>query len=150
MISDYVTISGRYLPIPTPTPVPTATPRPCAQGCVYPVEGCEIKGIISRIDGTRLYVLPDDAFYLRRDADVWFCNEDDALLAALDGEWPGHASSEMIFEHHHLSRFQREQVLVSLAGEDVVDGGGQGEGVAMAGMVEQEHQPVAILAVAGA
>lgn len=79
LISDYVTVSGRYLPTPTPTPIPTATPRPCAQGCVYAMEGCDIKGLISRIDGTRLYVLPDDAFYLMRDADVWFCNEEDAV-----------------------------------------------------------------------
>ena len=79
LISDYVTISGRVLPTPTPTPTPTATPRPCLHGCLNPLPGCDIKGVTSRIDGIRIYVLPDDAFYPIRDAELWFCDEKDAV-----------------------------------------------------------------------
>jgi hypothetical protein len=79
LISDYVTISGRVLPTPTPTPTPTATPRPCLHGCVNPLPGCDIKGVTSRIDGIRIYVLPDDDFYPIRDAELWFCDEKDAV-----------------------------------------------------------------------
>ncbi len=81
LISDYVTISGRVLPTPTLTPTPTATPRPCLHGCLNPLPGCDIKGVTSRIDGIRMYVLPDDAFYPMRDAELWFCEEIDAVQA---------------------------------------------------------------------
>ena len=81
LISDYVTISGRVLPTPTLTPTPTPTPRPCVQGCLNPLPGCDIKGVTSRIDSIRIYVLPDDAFYPIRDAELWFCDEKDAVAA---------------------------------------------------------------------
>jgi len=75
LISDRVTISGRLLPTPTPTPVP------CRSGCREPVPGCVIKGVIARLDGTRMYLLPEDELYYRRSADVWFCREEDARRA---------------------------------------------------------------------
>ena len=79
IISDEFSISGDMLPTRTPTITPTATPRSCALGCRYEVEGCAIKGIIARIDGKRLYLRPTDSFYNRRDADMWFCHEADAI-----------------------------------------------------------------------
>ncbi|RME81566.1 MAG: hypothetical protein D6775_13290, partial [Caldilineae bacterium] len=63
------------------TPTPTATPIPCPQGCPYPVAGCEIKAIFARIDGTPLYVLPEDEFYPLREPDLWFCTEESARRA---------------------------------------------------------------------
>ncbi len=75
LISDQVTISGRPLPTPTPTPLR------CVEGCQEQLPGCEIKGIIARLDGTRLYLLPEDALYPLRSADVWFCREEDAQRA---------------------------------------------------------------------
>ncbi|MCO6450052.1 MAG: LysM peptidoglycan-binding domain-containing protein [Caldilineales bacterium] len=72
LISDRETVSGRVLPTPTPTP------QPCLDGCTEPYEGCEIKAIVAEIDGTRMYVLPDDEIYNRRRAELWFCREQDA------------------------------------------------------------------------
>lgn len=72
LISDRVTISGRVLPTATPTP------RPCLEGCRQPPPGCDIKGIVAQLDGTRLYLLPDDELYNLRTADLWFCREEDA------------------------------------------------------------------------
>jgi LysM repeat protein len=73
LISHEVTISG--------TPLPTATPTPilCQYGCVEPPSGCKIKGYQARMDGERLYVLPDDDIYPLQQASVWFCREEDAI-----------------------------------------------------------------------
>lgn len=73
LISDRVTISGEVLPTATPTPLP------CLDGCPRPPPGCQIKGIIARLDGTRMYLLPDDEPYPRLEADIWFCREEDAV-----------------------------------------------------------------------
>jgi LysM repeat protein len=75
LISDRVTISGRVLPTATPTP------RPCLEGCRQPPPGCDIKGIVAQLDGTRLYLLPEDELYNLRTADLWFCREQDAQNA---------------------------------------------------------------------
>ncbi len=75
LISDRVTISGRLLPTATPTPLR------CVTGCEKPPPGCEIKAVIARLDGTRLYLLPEDPLYPRRAADLWFCREEDAQRA---------------------------------------------------------------------
>jgi LysM repeat protein len=75
LISERVTISGRVLPTATPTP------RPCLEGCRQPPPGCEIKGIVAQLDGTRLYLLPDDELYNLRTADLWFCRAVDAQNA---------------------------------------------------------------------
>lgn len=75
LISDRVTISGRLLPTATPTP-----PR-CVNGCEKPPPGCDIKAVIARLDGTRLYLLPEDPLYPWRAADLWFCREEDAQRA---------------------------------------------------------------------
>lgn len=75
LISRQETVSGRILPTPTPTP------EPCLQGCILRQEGCDIKGIIAKIDGTRLFALPEDEIYNRRQADIWFCRERDAIAA---------------------------------------------------------------------
>lgn len=72
LISTEVTISGQVLPTATPTPVP------CLQGCKYPVAGCEIKAFAARLDGVKLYLLPGDEIYPRRQADLWYCREQDA------------------------------------------------------------------------
>ncbi len=81
LVSERVTISGRYLPTATPTTTPTPTPRPCTQGCQYVHPGCDIKGFEARIDGERMFLLPEDELYRRRQADLWFCNEEDAKNA---------------------------------------------------------------------
>lgn len=73
LISDQVTISGERLPTPTPTPLP------CLEGCLRPPPGCQVKGIIARLDGARMYMLPDDELYLRFEAATWFCREEDAV-----------------------------------------------------------------------
>lgn len=75
LISDKVTVSGRVLP------TPTATPFPCQQGCAQPPDGCEIKGVIAKLDGTKIYVLPEDELYDLRGADKWFCRVLDAESA---------------------------------------------------------------------
>ncbi|MCD6290490.1 MAG: LysM peptidoglycan-binding domain-containing protein [Anaerolineae bacterium] len=77
LISDQMTttVSGRPLPTPTPTPLR------CVNGCEKQLPGCEIKGVVARLDGTRLYLLPGDALYPREAADVWFCREEDARRA---------------------------------------------------------------------
>lgn len=75
LISDRITVSGRLLPTPTPTPIP------CLEGCHTPPPGCDIKGVIARLDGTRFYLLPSDDPYDVRTADVWFCREEDARAA---------------------------------------------------------------------
>jgi LysM repeat protein len=75
LISDRVTISGWLLPTSTPTPLP------CTTGCPRPFSGCEIKGIVSRLDDIRIYLLPDDEAYHRLEADMWFCRESDAIGA---------------------------------------------------------------------
>lgn len=72
LISERVTISGRVLPTATPTPLP------CLQGCRQPFPGCEIKGIVARLDGEQLYLLPEDELYALREADMWFCRAGDA------------------------------------------------------------------------
>ncbi|GAB4562657.1 MAG: hypothetical protein Kow0047_10920 [Anaerolineae bacterium] len=86
LISDKVTISGRPLPTPTPTPVP------CQDGCLSPPPGCEIKGIVARLDGTKFYLLPGDPLYGRRAADIWFCREIDAQQAGWQ-RWVGSSES---------------------------------------------------------
>ncbi len=75
LISDKVTISGQPLPTPTPTPIP------CLYGCIQPPSHCKIKGYQARLDGLKLYVLPEDEIYLMQQADVWFCREQDARNA---------------------------------------------------------------------
>lgn len=75
LISDRVTVSGRVLPMATPTPLP------CLQGCREPPPDCRIKAFYARLDGLPLYVLPDDALYPRVQADMWFCREVDAQAA---------------------------------------------------------------------
>ncbi|MDW8098572.1 MAG: LysM domain-containing protein [Anaerolineae bacterium] len=75
LISDRITISGRLLPTATPTPLR------CVNGCEKPPPGCEIKAVIARLDGTRLYLLPEDPLYPWRAADLWFCREEDAQRA---------------------------------------------------------------------
>ena len=75
LISSLETVSGRVLPTATPTP------EPCLQGCDVPPDGCEIKGLIAQLDGTRLYALPEDEIYNRRQADIWFCRARDAEAA---------------------------------------------------------------------
>ncbi len=75
LISDRVTISGRPLSTATPTPLR------CVNGCEKPPPGCEIKAVIARLDGTRLYLLPEDPLYPWRAADLWFCREEDARRA---------------------------------------------------------------------
>ena len=75
LISDRVTISGQLLPTATPTPLR------CVNGCEKPPPGCEIKAVIARLDGTRLYLLPEDPLYPWRAADLWFCREEDAQRA---------------------------------------------------------------------
>jgi len=72
LISDKVTISGQPLPTPTPTPIP------CLLGCIQPPAHCKIKGYQARLDGLKLYVLPEDEIYPLQQADVWFCREQDA------------------------------------------------------------------------
>jgi len=72
LISDKVTISGQPLPTPTPTPIP------CLYGCIHPPAHCKIKGYQARLDGMKLYVLPEDEIYPMQQADVWFCREQDA------------------------------------------------------------------------
>ncbi len=72
LISDKVTASGRVLPTPTPTP------RPCPNGCPQPFPGCQIKGIVARLDGAKLYALPEDEIYALTEADLWFCRIEDA------------------------------------------------------------------------
>jgi len=75
LISDRMTISGRLLPTPTPTPIP------CRQGCAQPPSGCVVKGYRARLDGMKLYVLPDDAIYPVQRGTIWFCREQDAVNA---------------------------------------------------------------------
>ncbi len=75
LISDKVTISGKMLPTPTPTPIP------CIYGCIHPPSGCVIKGYQARLDGMKIYVMPGDEIYATRQAEVWFCREEDARHA---------------------------------------------------------------------
>lgn len=75
LISDRITVSGRLLPTATPTPIP------CIEGCRNPPPGCDIKGVIARLDGIRFYLIPSDDPYDVRAADVWFCREEDAREA---------------------------------------------------------------------
>lgn len=75
LISDRVTVSGRVLPTATPTP------RPCLQGCKKRSEECQIKAFRARLDGARLYALPDDGLYPLAEAELWFCREQDAQAA---------------------------------------------------------------------
>ncbi|HHB91486.1 MAG TPA: LysM peptidoglycan-binding domain-containing protein [Anaerolineae bacterium] len=75
LISKKVTISGKPLPTPTPTPIP------CMQGCIQPPEGCVVKGFRARLDGMKLYVLPEDAIYPVQRGETWFCREEDAIAA---------------------------------------------------------------------
>ena len=75
LISDKVTISGRVLPTPTPTPIP------CLFGCIHPSPGCRIKGYRARLDGMKIYVMPQDEIYSMQQAEVWFCREQDARNA---------------------------------------------------------------------
>lgn len=54
----------------------------CADGCVTPLAGCEIKGLVNA-DGQRRYYLPTDASYDNVTVDLaagglWFCREADA------------------------------------------------------------------------
>jgi len=72
LISDKVTASGQLLPTPTPTPLP------CVNGCAQAFPGCQIKGILARLDGVKLYALPGDELYPLREADLWFCRVEDA------------------------------------------------------------------------
>ena len=63
------------------TPLPTVTPTPihCLYGCINPPKGCEIKGFQTKVDGLKLYALPEDDIYNLRRAEVWFCREEDAV-----------------------------------------------------------------------
>ncbi|NOX60932.1 MAG: LysM peptidoglycan-binding domain-containing protein [Chloroflexi bacterium] len=75
LITERMTVSGHLLPTSTPTPLP------CREGCIDPPEGCFVKGVIARLDETRLYVLPEDELFDRREADLWFCRVEDAEAA---------------------------------------------------------------------
>ncbi len=75
LISDRVRVSGTALPTATPTP------EPCIEGCKTPVAPCEIKAFRARLDGTQMYVLPEDELYARVPAELWFCQESRARQA---------------------------------------------------------------------
>ncbi len=75
VVSGRTTISGRKLPTPTPTPIR------CPEGCQTQLPGCTIKAVVARLDNARYYLLPEDPLYPQREADRWFCREEDARRA---------------------------------------------------------------------
>ena len=75
LISDRITVSGKVIPTRTPTPFP------CIDGCRQQAAGCEIKAVIARMDGKRMFLLPKDSFYNQVSADYWFCRIQDATAA---------------------------------------------------------------------